>query len=203
MLTGIGWLDLATLDRWKQGRLPSLVERIQTNPSRVSEAMRLFRDWATERGLLPSETDHVARTPARTPLRFRESGAPAIEHAYRTHWVSPDRPAKKRERLAEKANRPPELVVIEPLNRDWTCHRCAGSGGLLVTEPAGPACLACAGLAGLEFLPAGDAAVSRRAKQASRTYAVVVRWIDPALLVRCMDESTQAAAVSAQRAGLR
>jgi hypothetical protein len=43
-------------------------------------------------------------------------------------------------------------------------------------EDAGPLCLACADLDHLLFLPSGDAALSRRAKQASRLSAVVVRW---------------------------
>jgi hypothetical protein len=42
-------------------------------------------------------------------------------------------------------------------------------------DDAGPLCLACADLEHLVFLPAGDAALTRRAKQASRLSAVVVR----------------------------
>lgn len=43
-------------------------------------------------------------------------------------------------------------------------------------DDAGPLCLACADLDHLVFLPAGDAALTRRAKQASRLSAVVVRF---------------------------
>lgn len=43
-------------------------------------------------------------------------------------------------------------------------------------EAPGPACLSCVGLASLEFLPAGDATLSRRAKAASEVYAVVARF---------------------------
>jgi hypothetical protein len=43
-------------------------------------------------------------------------------------------------------------------------------------ETPGPACLACVGLGSLAFLPAGDAALSRRAKAASQLHAVVVRF---------------------------
>jgi len=43
-------------------------------------------------------------------------------------------------------------------------------------EDAGPLCLDCADLGHLVFLPAGDAALTRRAKKASRLSAVVVRW---------------------------
>jgi hypothetical protein len=83
---------------------------------------------------------------------------------------------KKRRRLAQKVNRPPDLIVIEPLNDDWKCHRCGGSGGFLIMEQPGPACLKCARLEQLEFLPSGDAALTRLAKAKSQLHAVVVRF---------------------------
>jgi len=67
------------------------------------------------------------------------------------------------------------MVVVEPLN-EWTCTGCGGSGSLLFMEDAGPLCLGCADLDHLVFLPAGDAALSRRARKASRLSAVVVRF---------------------------
>jgi len=67
------------------------------------------------------------------------------------------------------------MVVIEPLN-EWTCTGCGGSGSFLFMEDAGPLCMGCADLDHLVFLPAGDAALSRRARKASRLSAVVVRF---------------------------
>jgi hypothetical protein len=112
--------------------------------------------------------------PRRQKLRFSRSGDPAIEASYQTHWISPELSKKKREHLAEKARRAPELVVIQPLNSGWTCHRCGGTGDLLVMETPGPACLRCVDLDDLEYLPAGDALLTRRAKAKSTRYAVVV-----------------------------
>ena len=43
-------------------------------------------------------------------------------------------------------------------------------------DKAGALCLDCADLGHLEFLPSGDAALTRRATKASRLSAVVVRW---------------------------
>jgi hypothetical protein len=43
-------------------------------------------------------------------------------------------------------------------------------------EGMGPVCLACADLDHLVFLSSGDATLTRRAKKASRLFAVVVRW---------------------------
>lgn len=176
VLVGIGWLDSGAVKSWRQRRIEYLERAMQVNPQRVSEAMGLLRQWAATKGLFPSQTQYLAQTPQRETLRFSESGDPSVETLYRTHWVSHALSEKKRERLAEKANRPPELVVIQPLNAQWSCHRCGGGGGLLVMEAPGPACLRCVGLDDLEFLPAGDALLSRRAKAQSARHAVVVRF---------------------------
>jgi len=55
-------------------------------------------------------------------------------------------------------------------------ERCGKTGDLLMMENPGPACLGCVGLDDLEFLPAGDALLSRRAKAKSKRCAVVVRF---------------------------
>jgi hypothetical protein len=176
VLIGIGWLDPGSERRWRQGQIDFLERTVQTNLPRITEAMKLFRSWAAGKGLLPSETAYVARSPRRQTLRFSKSGNPTIEQLYRTHWVSAELSERKRERLAEKASRAPELVVVQPLKPDWKCHRCGDSGNLLMMENAGPACLRCVGLDDLEFLSAGDALLTRRAKAKSARHAVVVRF---------------------------
>lgn len=176
ILVGIGWVDDGTVKRWRRGQVECLERVVQVNLSRISEAMKLFRSWARAKGLTPSEANYVAQTSRRQILRFSKGGDPTIERSYRTHWVSPELSKAKRERLAEKASRPPELVVIQPLNDTWKCHRCGGTGDLLVMENPGPACLKCAGLDDLVFLSAGDALLTRRAKTKSEKHAVVVRF---------------------------
>lgn len=176
VLIGIGWLDPGAARRWQQSQVDYLESVVQTRLPRISEAMKLFRSWAAANGLTPSETHYVARTPSRQTLRFSKSGNPTIERLYRTHWISGELSQKKREHLAEKANRAPELVVIQPLNNTWRCHNCGGTGDLLIMENPGPACLRCAGLGDLEFLPTGNASLTRRAKAKSSRHAVVVRF---------------------------
>jgi hypothetical protein len=175
VLVGLGWLTPSSVDRWRQGRVESLEAVVDAGLGKVTAAMRALHRWAEERSLEPSETVYVARTRDRRELRFSVSGAPAIERAYRTHWVSPELSERKRRRLAEQAERPPDLVVIQPLN-PWSCTSCEGTGDLLIMEEPGPLCLACADLDHLVFLPAGDAALTRRARQASALSAVVVRF---------------------------
>jgi hypothetical protein len=176
ILIGIGWLDPGAVERWRRGQIDCLEEVVQSKLPRISEAVQQFQSWATASGLKASPTAYVARTPERQTLRFSRSGNPAIEASYRTHWVSPELSVKKQERLAEKASRAPEFVVIQPLNTEWRCHRCGGTGNLLMMETPGPACLRCVGLDDLEYLPAGDALLTRRAKSKSSRHAVVVRF---------------------------
>ena len=176
VLLGIGWVDGNTFKRWRQGQIECLEQVIQTRPARLAEAMDLFQSWAAAQALTPRETPYVAATPARRALRFSKSGDPDIERRYRTHWVSPTLSEKKQKRLAEKTDRAPELVVVQPLNDEWKCHRCGGSGDLLVMENPGPACMRCVGLGDLEFLPAGDTLLTRRARANSARHAVVVRF---------------------------
>jgi hypothetical protein len=176
VLLGIRWIDNGSVKRWRQGQIDYLERAVQANLSRISEAMKLFRSWATGKGLTPSETQYVAQTPRRQSLRFSKSGGPTIERLYRTHWVSGELSPKKRERLVEKASRVPELVVVQPLKHNWKCHRCGGTGNLLIMENPGPACLPCGGLGDLAFLPAGNATLTRGVRARSARFAVVVRF---------------------------
>jgi hypothetical protein len=171
----IGWLYPGAARDWRVRRFECLEDAVQSNPSRISEAMRLFQTWAEAKGLIANETQYMARTPRRDVLRFSRGGDAAVERLYRTHWISPGLAENQRARLTEKASRAPDLVVIQPLN-DWTCRRCGGSGDLLIMEAAGPACLRCVGLDDLEFLPGGNALLTRRAKAKSVRHAVVVRF---------------------------
>jgi hypothetical protein len=175
VLVGIGWLAPPRVEEWRQGRVEYLERVTQANLAKLSTAMKLFRTWAKNQGLVASETIYVARTRDRRTLRFSKSGNPDIERAYRTHWVSPRLSDAKRSRLAERQSRPADLVVVSPIN-DWTCAECSGTGDLLIMEGLGPLCLACADMDHLVYLPSGDAALTRRAKKASGLSAVVVRF---------------------------
>jgi hypothetical protein len=138
--------------------------------------MRQFHRWANAKRLLPRQSRYVSQTRDRRTLRFSISATPSIEQAYSTHWISPALSENKRARLGEKMDRPPELVVVMPLNEDWKCHRCGGGGDWLVMEDPGPACLRCVGMDDLEFVQSGDALLTRRLKAKSTRGALVVRF---------------------------
>lgn len=175
VLVGVRWLAPSNVDRWRQGRVDCLERIAQVDPSKLSDAMAIFRRWAADRELVPSETAYVARTRDRRALRFSAHGDEAIEQAYRTHWVSPALSEAQRDRLTDRQSKAPDLVVISPL-KDWRCTSCEGTGDLLIMEEPGRLCLRCADLDHLVYLPAGDATLTRRAKKASRLAAVVVRF---------------------------
>lgn len=179
VLTGIGFLAASHVQAWRNGRIDFLERVIQGNPKKVSSAMDVFRRWAEAKGLHPSETAYKARTrEGARDLQFSQGGEPSIEKAYRTHYVQPELSERKRARLDERLARPPQPVVFQIL-RDSQCSECGGElprDSLLLMEGGEPLCLACARLADLEFLPAGDTALTRRASRHSRRVAVVVRF---------------------------
>jgi hypothetical protein len=174
VLTGLGWLHGRKVDEWRQGRIGHLEQALTTRPDRLAVVLAALRRWAEGEGLLASEMPYPSATRDRAPLRFTAGGDEAAERAYRTHWISPDLSEARRERLIERQSRAPDLVVVVPL-KDWTCAGCRGTGDLHILEDGAPTCLTCADLDHLVYLPAGDAALTRRAKQASGLSAVVVR----------------------------
>lgn len=85
----------------------------------------------------------------------------ATETSYEQHQT-PDIAVPMRERSGE-------LRLVEHLDE-------GRAAGWLTMDDGGPLCLACADLAHLTFLGAGDAALTRRARKHSRLFAVVVRF---------------------------
>src|SRR5256885_16021846 len=83
VLVGIGWLGPGAVKRWRQGQVDYLERVVQTNLSRISEAMKLFRSWATPKGLNPRETSYVARAPARPHPRVPGARTACFRGAFR------------------------------------------------------------------------------------------------------------------------
>jgi hypothetical protein len=70
-------------------------------------------------------------------------------------------------------------IVVFKVRRDTKCSECSddlGGGRMLRRDGDGVLCLACADLDRLEFLPTGNAALTRRARKYSTLQAVVVEW---------------------------
>lgn len=178
LLGALGWLPGDVVDRWRQGRIPELERGAAVPPSRLLEALEIFVRWARSEGLQPGEVDYLGATRDRRRLCFTVADDPEVERAYRTHWTSATLSETARERLVRSQSAPPDLVVHSAVT-PWTCAECADTGDLLVSENGQTLCLTCTDLDHLVFLPAGDAALTRRAKKASTLSAVVLRFNRP------------------------
>jgi len=119
LFIGMGWLSAGHVHDWRVGRTAYLERVVQANLKKISRAMKIFRMRAIQCGLKPSETAYLARTRGpRRVLQFSKSGDPDIERAYRTHFISPELSEKKRIRLQEKLDRPPQ---VECILQSWKC----------------------------------------------------------------------------------
>lgn len=165
VLVGLGWLAQPNVDRWERGRVSSLDRCVGVDSDKVTTALAALAHWAEDRGLTPSEADYQ-------DLQFTADGDADAERAYRTHWASSDAP----EFVVERPPRRPQRIIVVSPHKAWTCASCGDTDDFLRMDNAGPLCLDCADLGHLEFLPSGDAALTRRATKASRLSAVVVRW---------------------------
>lgn len=161
VLVQLGWLAQPNVERWQQGFVPYLDRCVCVDATKITQALDALRSWAGEHGLHDWPADYGE-------LRFSED--PDVERAFRTRWASAELPAPA---PAKRLTR--ELRVISPHN-DFICSACEQPGDLLLKTSTGTLCLDCADLGHLVFLPSGDAALSRRARKASRLSAVVVRW---------------------------
>ena len=85
VLVGLGWLAQPNVDRWAQGRVPSLDRCVGVDSDKVMAAFAALQHWAEDRGLTPSEADYQ-------DLQFTADGDSDAERAYRTHWGSTDIP---------------------------------------------------------------------------------------------------------------
>lgn len=167
------------VDSWRKGQIGTLEEMVQGGPTKISSSIELLQGWARQKGLIPSEAQYLRQGRAGAiSLQFSRTGDPELEKAYRTYFVSPELSERKRQQLKEKLNSVPQPVVFE-LVKDSQCSECGldlAKGAFLFMDIDQPLCIDCAGFGELEFLPAGDVALTRRATKYSSCAPVVVRF---------------------------
>jgi len=133
-----------------------------------------------ERGLRPIEASYVRSGPRGSEeLQVTDDGDIEREQYFRTHYAPADLPERKAKQIEKKLSKPPDLVVYQLVSESATCGECQTElrkGELLYMEKGQALCLSCADMDHLEFLPAGDATLTRRARKHSPLSAVVVRF---------------------------
>src|ERR1035437_5673042 len=179
VLCGMGLLASSAVDSWRKGRIDFLESEIQGTPNKISSSIAIFLVGRRKRAssqVKPAMCDLPGPEPCL--CSFSAAAPPHIERIFRTHYVSPALSEHKQQKLQKKLEKAPQPVVFLNL-RDAECSECGAEiaqGAMLLMEADQPLCLHCARLDGLEFLPAGDTALTRRATKYSERAAVVVRF---------------------------
>ncbi len=182
LLQHLRFLHPVHVEGWRKGNehYRTLEAWIQVGPAKFDQALRCFREWIHARGLRPIEASYTRRTPAGVEqLQVTADGDPERETFYRTRYVPAELSGPKTRHLTAKLAKAPDLVVFDKMSDEGRCSECGtelARGSFLFQEKGQPLCLACADLDHLVFLPAGDMALSRRARKHSPLSAVVVRF---------------------------
>lgn len=176
VLTGMSLLH--NVQAWHNGRVQYLDEMVQGSPEKLLKVIEIFRKWASERGLRREDLPPHASFIPRPPKYHTASQFPDLEPVFRLHFVSPQLPEKKLEKLREKvsAAAPPTVFSIVKESKCSQCNRELWKGELLTMQGNQPLCMECADLDHLVYLGRGDAALTRRATKHSSLWAVVVRF---------------------------
>jgi hypothetical protein len=180
LLKQLQFLESSHVRQWEKGVHECLDDRIQVGPKKLADTFRIFSEWVHENGLISVKA--TLRTSGRDQsheLRITKDANPEMEAFYRTYYAPSDITPRKLEALKKKVNKPPDLVVFITVRETVPCGECGVDitrGDFLFREKETCLCLQCADLDHLEFLPSGDAAMSRRAKKYSPLWSVVVQF---------------------------
>ncbi len=182
LLTELRFLDPSHFTSWmrQQSGFEVLEQHIQCGPKKLNDVFAIFNSWVKRRQLQPMPALYQANSrQGACELQILQVAEPALDSFYRTRYRSADLTPARQERLEKKLNAAPELVVFIQTSDAAQCQECSAEmqrGSWFCLEKQEPLCLDCADLSHLEFLPSGDATLTRRAKKASPLHAVVVQF---------------------------
>ena len=183
LLQELGFLYSGHVDGWIRGipQLTPLEPHIQCGAAKLAEVYRTLASWAEVKGLKTIEAEYSRRGVGGVEaLQVTVDGHEERERFFRTHYASGELSPKKAERLQQKLTKVPDLVVFIAVATDAKCSECDEEimpGEFLFLEQQQPLCACCADLDHLVFLPAGDTAMTRRAKKHSPLSAVVMKFV--------------------------
>jgi hypothetical protein len=180
LLLQMGLLVPSHFTSWKKGIIPALESVIQGSPEKLMKSFHHFHQWAENRGMKPVKVPYLRNTPGgEISLPVTLGNDTVLEDFFHTHYIPNDLSAVKTGRTIAKMSKPQDIVVFETASQSVICTECKTElfkGNFLFMENRQPLCLSCADLDHLEFLPSGDAALTRRARKYSGLSAVVVRF---------------------------
>jgi len=182
VLVAAGFVHGSHVDQWRRGHpaYEHILEHVNCGAAKWRQVMAIFLEAAAARGLPPIETAPTRRTPAGlVSLKYTADGDPVVAALYNRHFARAGSTEKQQARTREKLAKAGDLVVLMAVATDLVCGECAAAivpGNFMTLEGERPLCLTCADFDHLEFLPAGDTALTRRARKHSPLAAVVLRF---------------------------
>ena len=180
LLKQIGFLASSHVRMWEKGVHECLEPHIHCGEKKLAQTFRTFTERAHNQGLVPVEATFRATGRDQSyQLNVTAGADPERETFFRTCYAPADITPRKLEALRKKLNKPPDLVVFMTVRSALACEECGDEmtrGDFLFREKDKSLCLRCADLDHLEFLPSGDAAMSRRARKYSPLSALVLQF---------------------------
>lgn len=188
LLEQIEFLSYAHVREWKKGNpyYDAIAAHIQCGQEKLEKTYKIFFEWVAEKKLEPFEVTYTsASRSGAQPLKIATDGDPETETFFRTHFRPANLTPVKKQKLEKKLSKTPDLVVFQLSGKSSTCVACSTElhkGDFIFLEKREgraeqePLCLTCADMDQLEFLPSGDAAMTRRSKKLSPLSAIVLRF---------------------------
>ena len=182
LLTQMGFLHFSHVKQWKNGspHFESLMPHIQCGSKKLNQSFSEFLAWAKEKNLEPFMVEYSrAGRDENNSLKIDLGEDHEQEEFFKTHFRDASLTVKQKERIEKKRNKPPDLIVFQVVGEPVDCSECAQSveaGDMFFLEQQQPLCLQCADLDHLEFLPSGDATLTRRSRKHSPLSAIVTRF---------------------------
>ena len=182
LLNQLGFLHYSHVQQWQRGNpyYDSLLPHVQCGEKKLNQTWEEFLAWAKEKNLEPFTAEYSsANRNGTTSLKISPAGDQQQDVFFKTHFRSANLTEKQKERIEKKNNKAPDLVVFESVGDGSDCSECSQKieqGELFFLERQQPLCLQCADLDHLEFLPSGDATLTRRSRKHSPLSAIVMRF---------------------------
>ncbi|OVE81790.1 hypothetical protein BVY04_02480 [bacterium M21] len=181
ILSAMGWINVHQIQQWQKGHLPLLEAEMASTPGRRQMVFTTFGEWVQEHDLkvIPGQLQAAGRGGEVIALQATETAEKAVEELFANHYLPLNATTRKVNAVKKKAEKAPELMAYRKLGLSAECSDCKAEirgGSIYFKEQDQALCLACADLDHLEFLPSGDAALSRRARKHSPLNAVVVEF---------------------------
>lgn len=177
----MGFLHFTHINDWKHGKPQAtpLHQKLKVGAEKLSKVISTLESWAHENNMSPLQVpyERLGRNGAE-PLPILLFDDPELDAIWRRHWIPAGLTTHKAEKLAQKLTRPEDLVVFVPTIHQQICQECAAEivrSEFFFLEHNQPLCLNCADLDHLEFLPAGNATLTRRARKFSPLVAEVLQ----------------------------